>query len=114
MFGSHRILYLVLINSYVKEKNEDLLGVSDGTERLAASQARVIKVLSTSVDAGRKPGATRYQGAYWVKTESRGAFAWQGAQVSSAAAVPGLPSLSKCAYPHPPVEAHFFESFTMN
>jgi hypothetical protein len=38
----------------------------------------------------------QYQGAYCVKTESRQAFAWQGEQVSSAALVPGLPSLSKC------------------
>jgi hypothetical protein len=56
----------------------------------------------------------RYQGAYWVKTESREAFAWQGAQVLSVASVPGLPSLSKCAYPQPPVAAYFFESLTIN
>jgi hypothetical protein len=35
------------------------------------------------------------QGAYWVNTKSREAFAWQGAQVLSAASVPGFPSLSK-------------------
>jgi hypothetical protein len=54
------------------------------------------------------------QGAYRVKTKSREAFAWQGAQVLSWASVPGLPSLSKWANPQPPVAAYFFESLTIN
>ena len=36
---------------------------------------------------------SQYEGAYWVKTKSREAFAWQGEHVVSKASSPGVPSL---------------------
>src|SRR4030095_14002091 len=39
---------------------------------------------------------------------------WHGKQFFISDSGAGLPSLSNCAYPQPPVAAYFFESLTMN
>src|SRR5207302_11087299 len=39
---------------------------------------------------------------------------WHGKHFFISDSEPGLPSLSNCAYPQPPVAAYFFVSFTMN
>src|ERR1700683_253039 len=54
------------------------------------------------------------QGAYRVNTKSRSLpGSWQGKHVLCTASFAGFPS-SNCANPHPPVDAYFFESFTIN
>ena len=56
----------------------------------------------------------QYDGAYWVKTRSREAFAWQGEHVVSKATPPGVPSLLKWPNPQPPVVPYLLASLTMN
>src|SRR5262249_32976104 len=56
----------------------------------------------------------RFQREYRVKTKSRSlAGVWHAKHVLTTASPSGLPSVN-CETPQPPVDAYFFESFTMN